>query len=335
MYVYVFTDVASTVDAFRIGNVAKHAGGTSGKLCDDMVSCQFAYKDIHNASHYSDVCGDKCLSQHDQDLILDRIFSTIGATNKHCVEFGFGYGAGTPNLSKESFLATKTITSGLNTHKMIKQGWYQTFFDAEYSNEKINLRKATLTDENIVAEFENAQIPFDVDYVSIDVDSVDIWLLNGLLRGRKYRPRVISIEYNGNWPIDMPVTCRKVWEPWTSGSRIYGASAAAIQIVAQMYNYTIVEIMADLDIFLISNEVLEEKCNNAGTLPSFEWLGEGQVGRPVHATCDKEEAKRRLVDFPLALQGKEQEASAKALEYVKQLNSIRSVKGMGEFCNLS
>lgn len=302
---------------------------------DQKISCQFAFKDIHNTSYYNSICGNKCLSQGDQDLILDRIFSTIGTTNKQCVEFGFGYGAGTPNLSRESFLTDNKITSGLNTHKMIKQGWSQTFFDAEYSNMKINLRKATLTEENIAAEFEKAKIPTDVDYVSIDVDSVDIWLLNGLLQDGKYRPRVISIEYNSNWPIDMPVTCRKVWEPWTSRSRVYGTSAAAIQIVAQMYNYTIVEIMTHLDIFLISNEVLQGKCNNADTLPSFEWLGEGQIGKSVHRTCDKEEAKRRLVDFPLAFQGKGEAASAKALEYIKDLNAIRSAKGMDKFCNLS
>ena len=41
--------------------------------------------------------------------------------------------------------------------------------------------KATLTEANIAQTFEAAKVPHDVDYVSIDVDSIDFWLLKGLI----------------------------------------------------------------------------------------------------------------------------------------------------------
>jgi len=102
-----------------------------------------------------------------------------------------------------------------------------------------------------------------------------------------------------------------------------------------MYGYTVVEIMLDLDVFLVRDDVLQEVCGKdvADKLPSFEWLGEGVLGGNVHRTCDNVEARRRLVDFPLALQGKNEEASVKAMEYIQQLNSYRIKNGMGKFCD--
>jgi len=106
----------------------------------DNNNCQFSYKELYNKTKYKNVCNrNTCLSQKDQDLILDRIFNVIGTTNKYCVEFGFGYGDGTTSLTMESITNTsRKITSGLNTHKLIQKGWNHTFFDAEYGNEKIH-----------------------------------------------------------------------------------------------------------------------------------------------------------------------------------------------------
>ena len=55
-----------------------------------------------------------------------------------------------------------------------------------------------LSEENIVEHFVAAGTPRDVDYVSIDVDSIDVWLLRALLLG-DYRPRILSVEFNPNF----------------------------------------------------------------------------------------------------------------------------------------
>lgn len=133
----------------------------------------------------------------------------------------------------------------------------------------------------------------------------------------------------------MPVTCRRTWAPWTRKSRIYGTSAAAVNIVGEQYGYKMVEIMRDLDVFLVRNDILEVTCSNMDDLPTFERLGDGILGQNVHRTCDPKEATERLVDLPLVLAGDEEGASKKAMEYVRELNEHRAANGMQPFCKFS
>ena len=46
---------------------------------------------------------------------------------------------------------------------------------------EVGLRRAVLSEDNIVDEFRAANVPTNVDYVSIDVDTADIWILRALL----------------------------------------------------------------------------------------------------------------------------------------------------------
>mmetsp|Transcript_5097 Transcript_5097/g.6375 ORF Transcript_5097/g.6375 Transcript_5097/m.6375 type:complete len:291 (-) Transcript_5097:418-1290(-) len=153
-----------------------------------------------------------CTSQYNQDEIIRKIFHIIGETNRHCVEFGFGYSEVT-KLTMQDFQSKNKISSGMNTHALIASGWKHTLFDAELENLDINLHKRTLTDENIASVFQDVGIPKDADYVSIDIDSVDVWVLRGLLESG-YRPRLISVEYNSNFPPDMLISCEREWAPW-------------------------------------------------------------------------------------------------------------------------
>jgi hypothetical protein len=55
--------------------------------------------------------------------------------------------------------------------------------------------KAWIGSDTIVELFERYNVPAEVDYVSIDLDSVDLWVLRSLLSPpSKYRPRVFTIE---------------------------------------------------------------------------------------------------------------------------------------------
>lgn len=271
-----------------------------------------------------------CTSQFNQDEILRRIFDTIGTTNRRCVEFGFGYN-NAQDLTLESFNTTKKLSSGLNTHALVREGWTPTLFDAEYENPRINLHKRVLTPDNIGDAFRAAEVPLEADYVSIDVDSVDVWLLHGLLSDG-YRPRVISIEYNSNFPVDMPISCERKWSAWKHKSRVFGSSASAINMVAEMFRYKVVEIMPRLDMFLVRKDILTEVCT-PDSLPSFEELAREFVFDPNHKWCNANEAQR-FVDFPLAVQGLERQAKEKAIEQIKELNQRFQEKFNEPFCNL-
>lgn len=259
-------------------------------------------------------------SQGNQDNILAVIFDRIRTTNKYFVEFGFGYEL--VNLAKNGTmkctgslpdLADGGLT-GLNTYALIQEGWHGTYFDAGFGAPKCNITKAVLTEDNIAKHFESQGIPHEVDYVSIDVDSVDFWLFRGLLLS-KYRPRVFSVEFNSNFPRDAKITFQRKWHEWTKRS-VYGASAGALNSIANEYGYTPVYIMDYMDIFFIRRDVLEQHCDMQ-SLPAYEELS-AHLPRRLHSKCTREDLTR-VRDVPLALEGKEKAANTKAVEIMRGL----------------
>jgi hypothetical protein len=124
-------------------------------VVSNRIECLFSRKGIANIKNSCP----HCLSQGNQDLILSDIFNAIGTTNQRCVEFGFGYSNESQQLAMADFFpkemnattngttrSNSLITSGLNTHSLIRKGWTPVFFDAEYNNSNINLVKAVLTE---------------------------------------------------------------------------------------------------------------------------------------------------------------------------------------------
>ena len=258
-------------------------------------------------------------SQKTQDGILRTIFERIGVANRHCVEFGFGYvgrGAQGEALFEHAHGAHGHVL--LNTLLLRKQGWNATYFDALVDDPVANVRRVVLTESNIAAAFASAAVPVDVDYVSIDVDSIDVWLLRGLLQGG-YRPRVISAEFNANFGVDQYLALPRKWHAW-SGSSAIGSGAAALNLVAEAHGYRVVHLMPVLlDMFFVRGDLLR-RCDNS-TLPAFEDAARGVIPRRIHHTCTPAEA-RRFVDVRLMMRGFESEARAKALEELARANAF-------------
>jgi hypothetical protein len=178
----------------------------------------------------------KTFSQGGQDGIVESIFLAIGTTNKFCVEFGF---------NSDSLLGG----SGSNTARLILQDkWTGLLLDSDNENLEINLHRARLTYENIGLLFENYGVPSQPDYVSIDVDGDDLWLFKGMLEAC-YRPRLVSVEYNARFPIDVSATMRNA--PRWENDAAYGASMLALCIGAQEFGYGLVAVEGGLDLFLV------------------------------------------------------------------------------------
>ena len=99
----------------------------------------------------------------------------------------------------------------------------------------------------------------DVDYLSVDIDSFDLWVLRAILAA--YRPRLITIEYNSNiprYPLAFPdpklMDVPKGERHW-GGNCYMGSSALALQMVAWAHNYSVVDVEPGLDLFLVPAEV--------------------------------------------------------------------------------
>ena len=173
------------------------------------------------------------LSQGQQDAIVKSVFEVIGTTNEYFVEIGFdasSYEGGT----------------GANTWQFHLDGWDGVLIDGQHENASINLHKAHVTPGNVASLLRRFNVPDEPDYISLDVDTTDVWILEQILD--TFRPRVVTVEYNSNFgdgedsALAFPNT---EWMP--TGSRqiewrytcFMGSSAKAIQRAAKKRGYLV------------------------------------------------------------------------------------------------
>ena len=233
--------------------------------------------------------GWRVYSQSYQDGLLGRIFDRFGTANKRFVEFGLGY-TNTDALTDAAMDALQLNTRMLARHR----GWSGVYFDALVEAPAFGVRRALLTRDSIVNAFDEAGVPADVDYVSIDVDSIDAWLLLGLLKGGRVRPRVISLEYNGNFLASDAVTMNATWVPW-KGRSLHGASAKALVDIGARFGYRLLYLMSYFDLFLVREDVLRSQCA-LHTVPSLAEQARRKLPTKQHLPCKSLDEVDRLVD---------------------------------------
>lgn len=181
----------------------------------------------------------KVFSQGGEDGIIEYIFSQIGTSSKYYVEFGA--------MDGHSYSNTKYLREF--------KGWTGLLIDCNYENHQINLHKHFITAENINALFELHHVPYDLDLLSIDIDGNDFYVWHAL--DEKYRPRLVVIEYNGNFPPDQSVVIfYNPYHRW-DGSSYFGANITAMQQLGRLKGYSL--IYADstgCNLFFIPNELI-------------------------------------------------------------------------------
>ena len=116
-----------------------------------------------------------------------------------------------------------------------------------------------------------------VDYVSVDIDSWDLWVVDALLRS--FRPRLLSLEYNPNIPYAYALTypdasmmrAAKEDRVQRDGEYrfgcFYGASSRAIYLLSKAHGYQTIAVVTPLDVFLVPRE-LASRARRAVTAPS-------------------------------------------------------------------
>jgi hypothetical protein len=185
----------------------------------------------------------KVYSQRNQDIIIHNIFKQIGTTNKFCVEFGWNSD-------------TLTGGSGPNTANLIvNEKWDSLLLDQNNENPAINLHRHSLTPDNICDIFQQHNVPTSPDYVSIDVDSIDLWLFKAILK--KYKPRLVSVEYNAHFGVNEAITLPQGAS--YLGGRGYGASLKALKLVGDEFGYSLISVETPLDAFFVRNDLWDTK----------------------------------------------------------------------------
>lgn len=176
-------------------------------------------------------------SQKGRDSLINAVFNHIGVTNKYYIEFGAYNGI---TFSNTSFLRVN--------------GWSGLLLDPEYENDSINLHKVFLTRENVLNVFKHFKVPTEFDFLSVDIDGNDYWILKEILS--VYSPRVIMTEVNVRFNNTESYT-QPYREDFTWDGRSW-CGASPLAMVKACSNYTPIHLYLD-DLFLVRKDLCSEK----------------------------------------------------------------------------
>jgi hypothetical protein len=172
-------------------------------------------------------------SQNGEDGIIAEIFRRIGTTNRFFVEFGVGDG-----LENNSALLLITGWQGLWIEgSTASVQAIRSRFAKQLHSKQLTVREAFITAENIESLLAEANVPEELDMLSVDIDGNDYWVWKAITR---YRPRAVVIEYNATFPPE--VEWIKAYKPdavW-DGTMAFSASLKSLELLAQRKGYVLV-----------------------------------------------------------------------------------------------
>lgn len=175
----------------------------------------------------------KAYSQGGEDGIIQEIFRRIGTTNQYFVEFGVGVGL----ENNTAFLLTlgwKGLwIEGSNQYcKRINEK-----FGNVIDNHQLTLINNFVDADNIEGLFKQANVPQELDLLSIDIDGNDYWIWKAI---NYYRPRVVIMEYNAVYPPQVSWTIQYNPNHRWDYSSYMGASLLALEKLGNIKGYKLV-----------------------------------------------------------------------------------------------
>lgn len=198
---------------------------------------------------------------------------------------------------------------GANTRNLRDSyNWTGLLMDGGHANPQINLHQEVITPANIVDLFRKYAVPREPDYVSIDLDTTDLWVLRALLASH-IRPRVLSVEFNcvygadavfATWPNDPEAR-------WT-GTNTQGASLAAIEMVGREFGWSLAAVAPELDAFLVRDDLLR-----GAVKPQLADFHQLALCRSVLHGSPAAEDAARLLDYATWRRTGDEAAAAAAL----------------------
>lgn len=134
-------------------------------------------------------------SQTGEDGIIDKILEVIPQNDKWCVEFGAGDGLFITNtrcLIESKGFSAVLIEADRNKFRDLQRNYSQ-HCNVITINRFVGFRK----DDNLDQILSTIPIPYEFDFLSIDIDGNDFHVWKAI---SKYRPKVVVIEFNPTIP---------------------------------------------------------------------------------------------------------------------------------------
>lgn len=206
------------------------------------------------APHY-DMSGHerRVYSQFMEDGIIEAIFDRIGETNRFFVEFG-----------------AAPVLQGNNTSLLREKGWTGICFDCQYPEDaRISLYNEYLTKDNVLTIFSKYQIPEEFDFLSVDIDGNDFYVLDAILH--RHRPRVVICEINPCLGLTDAVISHLDPQPFSCFH--FGMSLLSANVLMEMYGYSMVttESVEGINAFFVRNDLFH-KLDGIGPVVEFGTL---------------------------------------------------------------
>jgi hypothetical protein len=169
-------------------------------------------------------------SQNEEDGIVLALLKAAGVATRRFVEIGCGSTGGNAAILAHDF------------------GWGGLMIDASRKavdrlrhelrmNAGVTVVRAFVSPETINDLLREHGAAGEVDLFSIDVDSIDYWLLDAL---EACTPRVLVLEYNALFGPDRAVTLPRSGVPASAPKGYSGASLAALTSAARRKGYRLV-----------------------------------------------------------------------------------------------
>ena len=165
-------------------------------------------------------------AENGEDGVIEYLFDHINDVNRFGIDIGAGGGK-----------------RGSNLRRIVdKNGWRSTELDKrEYGGkwQHGRVKIESITKDNICKVLKKYNTRLDVDLLSIDIDSMDYYVLRAIFEGG-YRPNVIILEYNPVFNYD-EFYVRAYDESYKKNrSSTYGASLAAYCYLLSLYDMELV-----------------------------------------------------------------------------------------------
>lgn len=240
-------------------------------------------------------------SQNGEDGIIERLFCLLPPPadgTYWCVDVGAWDGK---HLSNTYSLL---VSSEKEEQQEQRQNWRGVLIEANVErfrelqalheplgNICLNMSVSGMADSphnlvNILSNNRQVATKVDVlDFISIDIDGSDYWILHGLLTaapsaaGQRFRPRVICIEFNPTMPDDL------IYIPARNDSIRHGASLSALVQLAEKYGYTLVETTL-FNAFFAQNPLYKNYLQKEVPDTSIEALHEPTMGTSLYQLYD-------------------------------------------------
>lgn len=169
-------------------------------------------------------------SQNEEDGIILALLGAAGVTTRRFVEIGCGSTGGNAATLAADFGWAGLMVDG--SGKAIDRVKAAFAF-----NPGVRAVRAMVTPSRINRLIREQGFAGDVDLFSIDVDSIDYWLLDAL---DVCSPRVLVMEYNALFGPERRITLPNAPKPDDAPKGYTGASLAAIEALARRKGYRLV-----------------------------------------------------------------------------------------------